>query len=352
MELRILIADEEAILRERLVEYLESRGFTVRIAKTGPEAKAAMAWKPHFVLYDLMLRELNALSFLKQCKGLGLIGEGKSHVFVMSRHNNPQNVADCLRAGASDFITKPVNPPELLTRLVLYLQKKREIQDLFAKNLNAEHFDATLPAEAKGGHGDEPGDAENAEFARAQYFIYLTDLLLREGLKGEAVDDCLFKICKMISLALKAVRVSIVKCDINARRGEVLASNDNKEINNLKLDLGRYPEIMFVLRSEKILALDNLVTDESMHFVAQQEKEISFNSIVVSPIRIGGANWGVMSIRLPDTKKALHEHEIRFAQLAANIAGLIIMRTTTAAGSNTQQPGSIQNEHNLDETGS
>jgi transcriptional regulator with GAF, ATPase, and Fis domain len=68
-----------------------------------------------------------------------------------------------------------------------------------------------------------------------------------------------------------------------------------------------------------------------MHFVTRKDKQISFNSMIVAPIRIGNEVWGTLSIRMPESKKRLQEHEIRFAQLVANVAGMVILRDPAVA---------------------
>jgi GAF domain-containing protein len=111
----------------------------------------------------------------------------------------------------------------------------------------------------------------------------------------------------------------------------VIASSDKRDIAQLEINLGKYPEVMYVLRSEKLLALDNLATDPTMRFVTAKDKSIIFNSMLVAPIRIGTQVWGVFSIRMGTIKERLSEQEIRFAQMAGNIAGLVAARDPAIA---------------------
>jgi GAF domain-containing protein len=74
------------------------------------------------------------------------------------------------------------------------------------------------------------------------------------------------------------------------------------------------------------LALDNLKADPTMAAISSLNKSISFNAIIVCPIRIGNEVWGVLSVRLPESKKSLSDFEIRFVQLTANVIGGVIAR--------------------------
>ena len=297
--IRVLIADDEALLAMKLVQFLNERGFVARHVRTSVDVRVQMqTWEPDFILYDLMLKETNAITFLRQMQMEGRLG-GKTKLFVLSGHKNQLNIKECMRLGATDFVAKPVTHADLLSRLALHMQPKREVQ--------------------------EAGSATVIEdFESAQYYMHLTDLTMREALKGAPATDCLHNLCGLIGHSLKAVRVSTIKCDFEQRRGLVAASNDKRNIGLLELDLGKYPEIVYVLMNEKILALDNLTADPAMATVARQQKSISFNGMIVAPIRIGGNLWGVLSVRLPDSKKRLSEFEIRYVQLVSHVMALVI----------------------------
>ena len=306
-EIRVLVADDDGVLADRTVDFLRNNGFNARISRNGSEARSILlTWKPDYVIYDLLLPELNALQFLKYL-GPEALGDEKIKVIVLSGHANQSNIRECMRLGALDYLVKPFKYIDLLSRLVLHKQTKRTVKE---------------PA---------PTEATSDQTA---YYLHLTDLTLREALKNVAIDEVLFNMTRMVSLAAKAVRVSIVKCDYEARVGNVLASSDLRHVRDLNLDLGKYPEILYALKTGKLLAIENLAKDPAMAFVAKQNKSIQFNSMIVSPIFLGGANpWGVLSARMSDTKIELSDSEIRFVQLVSHVIGLSLLKDRGAAGS-------------------
>jgi CheY-like chemotaxis protein len=296
---RILVADDETLLGQRLAEFLTSKGFFAKAVRLGSEVEQALTnFQPEFILYDLMLPEMNALQFLQRLASTKAAPRIK--VFVLSGHSNQNNIRECMRLGAADYITKPVSHEALLARVILYMQPKREVTEFQAKS--AEDFEGAF------------------------FYLHLTDLLLREANKGLPVPDSLHNLSGLLGVTLKAVRVSAIHCNVETRKGHVVASNDKRSINGLEIDLNRYPEIQYVLTNEKLLAVDNLAADPTMHFVTLLEKSINFNSMVVAPIRIKGQLWGVLSARLPESKKKLNEFEIRFCQLAAHVVGMVLQR--------------------------
>ncbi len=304
-EIRVLVADDDGVLADRMADFLRNNGFNARIARNGVEARSILlTWKPDYVIYDLLLPELNALQFLKYL-GAEALGEDKIKVIVLSGHTNQSNIRECMRLGALDYLVKPFKYIDLLSRLVLHKQKKRTIE--------------------------EPQAATADE---AAYFLHLTDLTLREALKNTSLDETLFDLTRMVSMAAKAVRVSVVKCDFDNRKGDVLASSDLRYVKNLQLDLAKYPEILWALKSGKILALENLAGDPAMAFVAKQNKSIQFNSMIVAPIFLGGTQpWGVISARMNETKIKLSDSEIRFVQLVSHVIGLALLKDRNAATS-------------------
>lgn len=307
-ETRILLAEETQFVSDKLSAALIERGFQVQSAVSGAEALDIVhEWRPHFVLYDMVMSDLVAPAFLAKLKAENMLANdkefaGRTHVFVMSSHNSTANVLECLKGGASDYLVKPVKTEDLVSRLILHLQIKRQL------------------AEARVGDKSETG--------RALHYMHLTELLLRESLKMAPSVTSLYNLVGMLSLATEAVRVSIVEAKLGTSEGIVRASSDKKDIDGLKLDLAKYPEIVFVLRSEKTLALDSLKDDATMKSIAEQSKSISFNAMIVCPVRFGGEMWGVVSVRLPETKSTLTDFEIRFAQLTAHVAAGVISRET------------------------
>lgn len=300
-KIRVLIADNEAVLAKSLTEFLCSKGFDAQCVTNGLDARrVSLSWRPHFVLYELMLNDLNALAFLKMGGSDGPSGNSKQKVLVFSGHNNAQNIRECMRLGAADYISKPITHEALLQRLVLHMQPKQEIKE-FREKLE--------------------DNADNALF-----YMHLTDLTLRESLKAQSVRDTLHNLTTLMSLSLKAVRVSVIKCEREARKGHVIASSDRRDIGDLLIDLNKYPEINYVSNTEKTLAVDNLVADPTLHFVAKISKQISFNAMLVAPIRVAGQNWGVLSVRMPESKERLNEFEIRWAQIVAHVSAHVIGR--------------------------
>ena len=316
VSLRVLLAADETILSERLARFLDQNGFYTQHVRSGQRAREVLLkWKPDVVLWDLMLPDLNAIQVLTDLSRKDASGEqppsterlakSASHFIVVSGHNNPKNVQECLRLGAADFWVKPLKNEEILSRLVLLLQAQRGVPE--------------VPVEPP-----ESLSKDQKPDPSALYYLHLTDLNLREALLRPPDRDSLTKLATTLDLSMLAKRVSFIACDVDRRCGRVIASSENNHLVPMDLDLNKYPEILYVLRHDRLLALDNLDSDPVMREIANKHKQIKFNSLIICPIKIEEKLWGVFSVRLPVEKQQLSDSEIRYAQLVAHIGGLLI----------------------------
>ena len=73
-DVRVLVVDDEPLIRWSLSEALQDRGFDVRVAPDGQTALSALAegaaGKPDVVLLDYLLPDSNGLSLFEKIRGL------------------------------------------------------------------------------------------------------------------------------------------------------------------------------------------------------------------------------------------------------------------------------------------
>ena len=121
---RILIAEDDAAIRQVLTMHLELVGHTCMEAQDAKEARALMQRHGADVaLLDVMMPGEDGFSL-----GQWLIGEGVPVLFVTAKTAVCDRVRG-LRMGAQDYILKPFEPAELLARVenILRRTKKEEV---------------------------------------------------------------------------------------------------------------------------------------------------------------------------------------------------------------------------------
>lgn len=113
---RVLLVEDAPFLRYAFGRLLRLQGFDVREANDGQDALACLAdFKPELVLTDLMMPVMSGLELISRLHS----SPETANIPVVAITADATNHAEeqARRAGASDFITKPVDLPELLERL-------------------------------------------------------------------------------------------------------------------------------------------------------------------------------------------------------------------------------------------
>ena len=119
---RILLVDDEPDILEILEYNISSQGYQVKRARNGVEALAkASEWKPHLVLLDVMMPELDGIETCEQLRKNPNLSE-LVIVFLTARSEDYSQVAG-LEAGADDYITKPIKPKVLLSKIKAILRR-------------------------------------------------------------------------------------------------------------------------------------------------------------------------------------------------------------------------------------
>ncbi|MBD3868590.1 MAG: sigma-54-dependent Fis family transcriptional regulator [Acidobacteria bacterium] len=110
----ILIVDDDLSLIESLTGLLEHAGHAVRYACNGKDALAAVGSHPtDLVLLDLRLGSEHGLDLLPRLKTL----RPEMSVIMITALGTVENAVEAMRLGADNFITKPLDPPQLLAIL-------------------------------------------------------------------------------------------------------------------------------------------------------------------------------------------------------------------------------------------
>ena len=119
---RILLVDDEPDILEILDYNISGEGYKVKKAKNGLEALVkAKDWNPHVVLLDVMMPEMDGIETCEQLRKTPNLSE-LIIVFLTARSEDYSQVAG-LEAGADDYITKPIKPKVLLSKIKAILRR-------------------------------------------------------------------------------------------------------------------------------------------------------------------------------------------------------------------------------------
>ncbi len=134
MEYQILIADDEAEIRELLRLYLEKDGYRVFESGDGLETLEILKTERiDLLLLDVMMPEMDGFAVLKKLRR-----ENNIPVLIMSAKDADSDKILGLDLGADDYLTKPMNPLEAVARVnsnirrfyTLGVRDKEEVQSI------------------------------------------------------------------------------------------------------------------------------------------------------------------------------------------------------------------------------
>jgi len=140
---RILVVDDEALIRETLAEFLMQEGFHVSSCATGEEALALAAQEPFDIAFcDMQLPGIDGIELLK---GLLRINP-QTFVLLITAYATVENAVEAFQRGAHDYLMKPILFDDVLSkirRLLAYRELAQENQDLrreLNRNYDPDHI--------------------------------------------------------------------------------------------------------------------------------------------------------------------------------------------------------------------
>ncbi|WP_338764093.1 diguanylate cyclase [Massilia sp. METH4] len=121
---KVLVADDDAINREVLAELLKPE-YTVLLARDGAQTlDRAARHVPDLILLDVLMPDMDGFEVLRRLREDPRTAD--IAVIFVSGLGRPEDEAQGLKLGASDYISKPFNATVVMARVALHLQMVRQ----------------------------------------------------------------------------------------------------------------------------------------------------------------------------------------------------------------------------------
>jgi len=132
MKIKVLLVDDEKEFIETLAERLEVRDFNVETAFDGNEAVSKIKEQDFdVVVLDVLMPGMNGIETLREIKSIKPLVS----VIMLTGHATVETAIDGMKAGAYDYLMKPTDTNDLVSKIAK------------AYNLKAEHDDRIRKAE-------------------------------------------------------------------------------------------------------------------------------------------------------------------------------------------------------------
>ena len=124
-DIKILLVDDEADILEIVGYNLTSEGYQVITATNGVEAiEKAKKHKPQLIILDVMMPEMDGIEACEKLRGIPDLSNAII-TFLTARGEDYSQVAG-FDAGADDYITKPIKPKVLVSKVKALLRRLKE----------------------------------------------------------------------------------------------------------------------------------------------------------------------------------------------------------------------------------
>jgi DNA-binding NtrC family response regulator len=144
---RVLVADDSPDNIAVLVGALESEGHEVLTASSGLDAlKITEKARPELILLDILMPGLDGIEICRRLKSKS--GTDQIPVIFITGQDNPARLVEAFQAGGVDYILKPFQLGEVMSRVGTHLRLSRLTQELAEKNRALEEKTRELVAEA------------------------------------------------------------------------------------------------------------------------------------------------------------------------------------------------------------
>ena len=125
MAYRILLVDDEADILEFIRYNLEKEDYEVFTASNGREAvETALRVVPHLILLDVMMPKMDGIQVLEKLRQEGV----KTPIMMLTAKGQKSDRITGFNAGADDYLPKPFDPDELLSRVRAILRRSEAYQ--------------------------------------------------------------------------------------------------------------------------------------------------------------------------------------------------------------------------------
>ncbi|MCF6291091.1 MAG: diguanylate cyclase [Desulfobacterales bacterium] len=154
---KILVADDDPVVLDLLASYISSLGYTPVTVKDGLAAvKELEKLDCSIVVTDMMMPRMNGMELLRYIRR----HHPRTSVIVVTGYDRTFSYTEVIKAGASDFISKPFSADELEAKLNRVIREQElvrqlellSISDALTGLFNRRHFDAKIWEEVHRAH--------------------------------------------------------------------------------------------------------------------------------------------------------------------------------------------------------
>ena len=123
---KILAVDDEPLACDFLKKFLGRQGYEVSVDTTGKQAlELIQAERPHLVLLDIRMPGMDGMEVLHHIRASRDKRVARVPVLMLTVKRDADTVIEAIQKGATDYLVKPVNREELMSRVKKILESDK-----------------------------------------------------------------------------------------------------------------------------------------------------------------------------------------------------------------------------------
>lgn len=214
---KILVVDDDPDIVELLHYNLTREGYEVAQAENGEKAiEVAKAFKPNVILMDVMMPVLDGIAACRQLRDMNEFRQ--THIIFLTARSEEFSEVAAFDAGADDFITKPIKPRALLSRLSAFARRdsQQEEQEKII-DVGGLRIDRTSFAVYK---GEDKITLPKKEFELLAFLAATPNKVFsREELLNNVWGSDVYVIARTVDVHIRKVREKIGEDNIKTIKG-------------------------------------------------------------------------------------------------------------------------------------
>jgi len=124
--MKIMLVDDEERFLSTTQKLLEKKGYSVMTASGGEAALSALEnYTIHVVILDVKMPGMDGIDTLKEIKRRFPLAE----VIMLTGHATVESAIDGLKAGANDYLMKPIGVDELIEKATEAFEKRQRMEE-------------------------------------------------------------------------------------------------------------------------------------------------------------------------------------------------------------------------------
>ena len=160
---KILIVDDDPSARQTVVALLENEKYELELAEDGFQALQVLGkMQPDLILLDVMMPGMDGFEVCRRIRATPKFAEVP--ILILTALDDRQSLVQGIEAGADDFVRKPIDRRELITRVrtikkLMVFSPTKENREKFGREMAATY---NIPPNRYGFHSGNPSPARSA----------------------------------------------------------------------------------------------------------------------------------------------------------------------------------------------